>query len=89
MPGTPHSTEPSRNWRDTKDGILRHQFDKRLIFKENQTLSGFKNTCKKIHETRKLAPIREYHLVERKNVGRKPDNSSLRRSQTGSPAPFV
>jgi ribosomal protein S21 len=35
---------------------------------------------KKIRKTRKFASIREKHLLERKNEGRKPDkNSSLRR----------
>jgi hypothetical protein len=37
---------------------------------------GFKIPHEKIHETRKLEYIDEYHLVDQKNVGRKPDKTS-------------
>jgi hypothetical protein len=64
----------------TKDSsFLLHAFYWR-IFKKNQTHLWFKNTYKKIHDTRKLGSIREKHCVERKKEGRKPDeDSSLRR----------
>jgi hypothetical protein len=40
----------------------------------------FRNPYKKILETRKLKSVHEYHFVEGKNEGRKPDkNLSLRR----------
>jgi hypothetical protein len=64
-----------------RDGILGHQFDKRLEsfapcysqfillpdFKDNHSLLCFKNSFKKIRETRKLESIQEKHFVERKN----------------------
>jgi hypothetical protein len=44
--------------------------------------SSFKNTYKKIRETRKLESIREQHFVERKNEASKPDKDlSLRRPE--------
>jgi hypothetical protein len=50
------------------------------ILKKTIPFSGFKNPCKKIFETRKLDSTYEWHFVERKNEGRKPEkNSSLRR----------
>jgi hypothetical protein len=54
----------------------------RRIFKKTTLFSGFTNSYKKIRETRKLGSIQEYHFVERKNGGIKPDkNSSLRRPE--------
>jgi hypothetical protein len=74
-----------------RDGILRHQFDKRLKsfapcysqsllvadFTENH--SGLKIE-KKNHKTRKLESIHEQHFVEWKNEDRKPDKKSSLRS---------
>jgi hypothetical protein len=73
---------------EIRDGILGHQFNKRLksfapiylrILKKTILLSGFKNSYKKICETRKLESVHEQHFVEQKNEGRKPDkNLSLK-----------
>jgi len=41
------------------------------ILKKTIRYSGFKNTYKKIPETRELESIHEQHFVERKNEGRK------------------
>jgi ribosomal protein S21 len=41
--------------------------------------SEFKNPYEKIRKTRKLKSIHEYHFVERKNEGRKPDKKSSQR----------
>jgi hypothetical protein len=51
------------------------------ILKKTMLFSGFKNPFKNIRETRKkIESIHEWHFVERKKEGRKPDkNSSLRR----------
>jgi hypothetical protein len=49
------------------------------FLKKIRLYSGFKNTYKKIRETRKLESNCELHLVEGKVEGRKPDkDSSLR-----------
>ncbi len=76
----------------SRDGILWHQFKKRLesfascysqspfwywrIFKENHTPLMVLLILTKIRQTRKLESIHEYHFVERKNKGRKLDNNS-------------
>jgi hypothetical protein len=77
-----------------RDGILGHQFNKRLesllqvihspfywrILQKNILFSGLKKSLHKIRETRKLESIHEKHFVERKIEGIKPDkNSCLRR----------
>ncbi len=49
-------------------------------FIENHTLLWFSIFIQKFREARKLEPIHEYHFLEPKNEGEKPDkNSSLRR----------
>jgi hypothetical protein len=50
------------------------------ILKKTILLSAFNNPYKKTPETIKLESFHETHFVERKNEGRKPDeSSSLRR----------
>jgi hypothetical protein len=74
------------------DGILGHQFNKRLNsfapyysqslllvdFKENHTPQWFSNPYKKICETRKLDSIHEWHFVQCINEGRKLYKNSSR-----------
>ncbi len=74
------------------DGILGHQFKKRLesfapcysnspfywrILRKTILFSGFQNPYKKICKTRKLESVLEKHFVERKNVGRKQDKTRV------------
>ncbi len=68
----------------TKDSSLLlnaiHSLFYRRSLKKIILFSGFKNPYIKICETRKLESLNEYHFVERKNVGGKPNkNLSLRR----------
>ncbi len=59
--------------------LLLHAIHSLSTRKSDSTLV-LKILTKKICETRKLESFREWHLVKRKNEGRKPDkNSSLRR----------
>jgi hypothetical protein len=74
--------------------ILEHQFEKKTrvfcsmlfsvlstggLYRKPYPTLVFKIHTRKIRETRKHESIHEYHFVERKNEGRKPDkNSSLR-----------
>jgi hypothetical protein len=74
-----------------RDGILRHQLNKKTRvfcstlftvflladFKiKPDSILTFKIHAKNIRETKKAEPVREWHFVERKNEGRK--NSRLR-----------
>jgi hypothetical protein len=54
------------------------------ILKKAILFLGFKNPCKKILETRKIESILEYHFVEQKNEGRKPDKNSSLRPETSN-----
>jgi hypothetical protein len=44
----------------------------RQILKKPILYSGFRNLHRKIHETRKLVSVQEYHFLEQKNVCRIP-----------------
>jgi hypothetical protein len=75
-----------------RDGILGHQFHKRLEsfalcysqsflladFKENQTLLWFTQYLQK-NSRKKIESIHEKHFVEEKHEGRKPNKNSSRR----------
>jgi hypothetical protein len=57
--------------------LLFHAIHSPFYWWKTILFSGFTNPCKKIRKTRKIVSIHEQYFVERKNEGRKPDETGV------------